>query len=367
MGKRKLKNLLIGVIVLGMVMTSLQSSAWAGDNKADYSTESSLRDNTGIQDIRSYFVRAGENNKNHTQKSVAIAAKIPTVYKQNIFHYECPESGYYAIYATPGIDTVGALFEEQNYLFKPTEYELMAHNDDQFKGFGTFGIVTRLDKNEDYYACVRGYGKTTGSYNLVIETNEDKVPLPWKNSGVWEATYIPFGRRISSSYVLRKVFLNKELVALYYMMVDPSIKVLNNTKKSYTIDQLRREWETSPETVYNFLLSLVSATAPNYKAAFTMSMVGFVIGESGIVNRRADTREKMTKLLREMCGAGAIGDGSTLSARFYAEKGLVAVKWNTGSYDYASAVADPWEYHSFIPGRDYLKGEQWYVGTWTFE
>ena len=71
MGKRKLKNLLIGVIVLGMVMTSLQSSAWAGDNKADYSTESSLRDNTGIQDIRSYFVRAGENNKNHSEACIS--------------------------------------------------------------------------------------------------------------------------------------------------------------------------------------------------------------------------------------------------------------------------------------------------------
>ena len=369
MGKRGLKNLLIGVIVLGMVMVSLQGSAWAGSEKPDYSTESSLRDNTGVQDIRSYFVRAGENNKKHTQKSVAIAAKIPTVYKQNIFHYECPESGYYAIYATPGIDTVGALFEEQNYLFKPTEYELMAHNDDQFKGFGTFGIVARLDKNEDYYACVRGYGKTTGVYNLVIEPNEDKVPLLLKLFGTWDVSYHHRG-----DYTYQKVYLTKEQAILYSMALDGMNTPFSDGKQSYTLAQLQQKFASGDSTtVVNFIASAAAAifgvaTSSMPALGVTASFVAWLFTEA-LSAENARTALAMRERIKQLCGIKYYTvSGKGITTRWEAARGFVLVKrkeWSRTSID-NGVWLDKVYYEPYMPGADTMKGEKWSVGNWTF-
>ena len=368
-GKRKIKNFMISLLALTMVVTTLQSSAWAGDNKPDYSTESSLRDNTGIQDLKSYFTRAEEKNKKHTQKSVTIAATIPSTYKQNIFHYECPESGYYAIYATPGIDTVGALFEEQNYLFKPTEYELRAHNDDQFKGFGTFGIVARLDKNEDYYACVRGYGKTTGAYNLVIEPNEDKVPLPWKTFGTWDVSYHHAG-----DYAFQKVYLTKEQAILYSMALDGMNISMSDGKQSYTMAQLKQKFASGDSTtVVNFLATVVAASigvaASSMPAlGVTVSFVAWMFTE-GLSAENANTASAMREKIKQLCGIRYyVVAGQGITTRWEAARGFVLVKrreWHRTAIDRGIWV-DMQYYEPYMPGSDTMKGEKWSVGTWTF-
>lgn len=190
------------ILAVGLSMSLLVSTMWQETLAYKVST-------SGTKDIRSEpagFQKA-RNNPMYKSKTQTINGSIAKTYQQEIFHYECQEGGYYAFYTTGGLDTVGALYEEENNLFGTvTEYKFRDKNDDKYSGVNNFGIVAKLDKYEDYFVCVRGYGAKTGSYTLKIEPNEDKISH--KNYGVWDSKYAPASAINSKVWVQKKIYLN---------------------------------------------------------------------------------------------------------------------------------------------------------------
>lgn len=362
MGKRGLKNLLIGVIVLGMVMVSLQSSAWAIKVSAP-------QDATSINHSDAVFEMARDNRK-YSSKNEVISGGIAKAYQQDVFHYECQETGYYHVY-TVGMDTVGAVYEEENnWRGQVTEYKFRGQSDDQYSGFGSFGLVLRLDKNEDYFACVRGYNNKVGSYALKIEPNEDVVQH--KKSGVWEADYVPFGPLNSGMWISKKVYLTKEQTIFYYMSIDPKNRTLSNGSQTYTISQLKQKFKKGGEdkqTAVNFILTSLCAAigvaSTGNLTGVTASFIGFVLSEGVGAYAKAGTAEATMKRIEDVCGIHYYQvPGQPSTTRWGADSGLLATKWFTG---YPEFMMDPWSYSSYNQDYMKLKGEKWYVGKWTFD
>ena len=181
-------------------------------------------------------------------KSQTISGKISSAKQLDIYHYEAQSGGWYAVYTTGSLDTVGKVYEE-NGVFS-VSYDQVAYSDDAYlqKAYSNCGMVVNMDKWEDYYLCVRGYGSKTGSYTLKIEPNEDKNS--YRNYGVWECEHMPDSAAISGCWYTRKVYLTRQQAILYYWMLDPATDIVSGTK-SYNLEQLNRLYKTNESTAVN--------------------------------------------------------------------------------------------------------------------
>lgn len=148
-----------------------------------------------------------------------------------IFHYKAPSAGYFTFYTTGTLDTVGAVFEHNSFLFFNSWYDEVGYNDDlssdyYTKGTTNFKIVVKLDKNEDYYVCVRGYGSNTGSFTLKIIPTLDKVSSnvggTWVNSKTVDTTN-------------QKQYFTRQQVELNYQTL--SNQAIRNIIKNHYVDK----------------------------------------------------------------------------------------------------------------------------------
>lgn len=57
----------------------------------------------------------GAKKTKYTSKSKTISDSIGKKYEMDIIHYEAPKAGYYAIYTTGSTDTLGKVYEEENF------------------------------------------------------------------------------------------------------------------------------------------------------------------------------------------------------------------------------------------------------------
>lgn len=133
-----------------------------------------------------------------------------TLGSTSIFHFKPSSSGAYNIYSGGYIDTVGALFYKKTVFFITSYPEITWDNDSGYQL--NFRIERDLNAGRDYYAAVRGYGTTTGSYRFSIEENQDKIYAP--SGGYWHQ---------NSQYLVQDVNNNWQ--------IDPMIRTL------YTADQ----------------------------------------------------------------------------------------------------------------------------------
>ena len=148
-----------------------------------------------------------------------------------IFHYKAPSAGYFTFYTTGTLDTVGAVFEHNSFLFFSSWYDEVGYNDDSYNDYYTSGtnnfkIVVKLDKNEDSYVCVRGYGSKTGSYTLKIMPTLDKISSnaggTWANSKTVDTIH-------------QKQYFTKQQVELTYQTL--SNQAIRNIIKNHYVDR----------------------------------------------------------------------------------------------------------------------------------
>ena len=295
----------------------------------------------------------------YTKKSQTIEGKITEKYYQDMYHYECQEGGYYSFYTTGKTDTVGALFEEQNFLMY-LSYDRVSDGDDRFiVGDKNFGIVADLDKYEDYYILVRGYGSNTGKYTLNIEPNEDKVFHT--KSGVWKCDKMPNSAAALKIWTSKKVYLTKEQTVLYYNMLTPG-QTISNGKISYNLSQMQALYNKDKTTATNFAItavsSLIGVATKSKVVSLSASFLGFLLSEA-VSNSSSESKAlTIQKKIRNACGLRPNFNASTQVTTYPILKGLCAKQYfNTNSY--------VWEYLG-VSEQDIIKGEKWYVGKWTF-
>lgn len=339
------------VIVVGLMVQLIGSTAMASTvTTTGYSEFNSAK--AGFQSAKKPM---------YTNKTQVINDRIAKKYDQNIYHYECQEGGYYAFYTRGSTDTVGALYEE-NGIFTAT-YDYVTKNDDYFPGGGdsNFYFVVDLDKWEDYYVCVRGYGEKTGSYKLNIEPNEDKIFH--KNYGVWKSEHITNSAANIGMWVQKKVYLNKEQTILYYWSLDPATKIVNGST-TYTISQLQQLYKSDSTTALNVVVTVLASAigVANTGIGITASIIGLILTEGISANKSQSTARAIQEKLVNLCGVEHRADAQTFTGSWSARKGLLATLWFTG---YPTAVMDPWEYEAYSIGSQ-LKGVKWYAGKWSF-
>lgn len=149
-----------------------------------------------------------------------------------IYEYEAPKSGYYAIYTTGNTDTVGRVYEYNNFLWYKSYDDISGIVDDCLNYDGTrnynFKTVVKLDKYENYYICVRAYGTKSGSFDLHVEPNDDKITCV--KGGTWTSnTIIP----LNDTGVLYRTYFNQEQTKALIQIVrnDLDNKIIENYYK----------------------------------------------------------------------------------------------------------------------------------------
>lgn len=208
---------ILSVLFLVLVVVGLSTVSAAGNGS----------DNTIIQPTDKQFKAAKDPVYSSTNQTI-YSSYSGTI---KIFHYKAPSSGYFTFYTTGTLDTVGAVFEHNSFLFFSSWYDEVGYNDDSYYDYYTnrtnnFKIVVKLDKNEDYYVCVRGYGSNTGSFTLKIIPTLDKISS--NTGGTWSNS-----KTIDSTY--QKQYYTRQQVELAYQSL--SNQATRNLIKNHYIDK----------------------------------------------------------------------------------------------------------------------------------
>ncbi len=294
-------------------------------------------------------------NPMYAKKMQTISGAISNAYKMNIYHYECQEGGYYQIYSTGSNDMVGAVFEEEGII--NISYKKRASNDNgKIDSKNNFSMTVKMDKNEDYYACVRGYKDTTGAYALHIEPNKDKT---WyKNYGVWTADKLPNFAAMSGVWTNRKIYLTKEQAILAYWTLDPATEIVAG-KSSYTVRQLKSLYQGNPSKVLNIYTTALSSVVgiSSNSLGITVSVLSLFLGD---IFTEKDIKGELKSKLVNVCGVKHKANAKTLSGSWSAQNGIVITETFTGT----PGMTYIYSYGKHKGGV--LTGEEWYYGKWKY-
>lgn len=347
----KKRILAIGLAIL-MSVTCVAETAFAHEIKCSGT-------NT-ISPTKSQFEKAEDETpyKKQTQTISTTIAKN----KMKIYHYECPAGGYYQVYTTGSLlDTVGAVYEEQNALLKKS-FKRRAYNDDgnmDKNNTRNFSMVVDMDKYEDYYVCVRGYNSASGKCNVVIEPNQDKTSL--HNYGVWTADKIPNSAILANFWTEQKIYINAEQAIMYYWALEPATQ-FSLSGKSYTMNKLKDVYETDNQLAVDILKTICGAFIDiPYKAVeVTIGVADNIF--SDLMESKKSFKEKMQENLINICGVKQTVNVNTLTGKWSATNGMIITKNYNGN-----SLFDPYYYsYSKYNCKDTLKGVKWYRGKWTY-
>ncbi len=283
-----------------------------------------------------------------------ISGSISKKYEMDIYHYECQISGYYQIYTTGSLDTVGAVYEQNGVL--SITYDKLAFNDIGriTQSADNFSTVVYLDKGEDYYICVRGYGSKTGSYSLRIEHNQDTTW--WSTTGTWTKTVNKKGVVGTKPYM--RTYISKEQAILCAWAMDPYCKL---EVKSYTIRDIVDLSQTNMGMAVDLATTMLITYAGivNVTAGLVMTALDMLLDHW--LSASKSNRELFEEALVNKCGVGFEPAGSGALTIWTADNGMVIQENRTvlGSSKYIFSSYDETKGNA-------MKGVQGYCGKWTY-
>lgn len=290
--KRSLKSTLCLILAVMFVFTCFTISANAYTTKA-----------TGDLDIspsNSAFKSA--KNPKYDSTSVTISDSIAAERDINIYHYEAPRTGYYAIYTQGSLDTIGAVFEQQNFLWWTTSYTQIAYADDTSYSpyYRNCLMVVHMDWHEDYYICIRAYATKTGSYTLIIEPNEDKKSL-W-DGGIWDCNYVDSASANLGLWVDNKQYLTKKQALMNYLWLDGVTCYDYDTGTLIDFPLIKATYDANTAqgiALANTFMSLITCSAPS-SFSITATLLGAVIQE--VYSASTSTVEELKAEFENKCG-----------------------------------------------------------------
>lgn len=311
-----------------------------------------------ISPTKSQFEKAEDETP--YEKQTQTISKTLKSNKMNIHHYECPTGGYYQVYTSGSLDTVGAVYEEQNAPFKKT-FKRRAFNDDakiDKNNKANFSMVVDMDKFEDYYICVRGYNTAAGSYKLTIEPNQDKTSV--HNYGVWTADKLPNSAILANFWTEQKVYINAEQAILYYWALDTATNYeFKCNGKTYTMKTLKNIYDADHDLAVDTLKAILSVFVeiPYKSIELTVSILDVIFTNK--LSSQKSFKEEMRERLVDLCGVRQTVDITKKTGKWSAKNGMIITK------NFMGDSLFPYYYsYSKYNGTDTLKGVKWYRGKW---
>lgn len=347
--RRKMKSILCLMLAAVFVFSCLSVSTSA------YTTTT-----TGEYDIspsKSEFQSA--KNPKYYNIPTNISDSISQPYELDIYHFEAPCTGYFAIYTTGSLDTIGAVYEENGALFW-THYDQVAYSDDTNYSpyYRNCLMVVKMKQFEDYYICVRAYASKTGNYTLVIEPNQDKKTS--YNGGVWtsQENIGPDDKTIR-----QKVYLTKSQALLNYLwLIDVDFETDEQTTLDFEyISETYDEDRAEALSLTNTFMSIAASFVPSpYSVPFsiTITLLGAVI--DCVYEQTTQDLREMLDIFKNECGIVprlVSLDGMGAIVLYPVEHGLLRI---TRSSDNSN-----WCTYTYNQCDDTLVTGAWYcLGSW---
>ncbi len=337
---KKFKKIICSVLMVVLVVLSLNGTSVMGY----YSIGKG--DTISIDPSNNQFKKA--KSKVYDIYSVYIPGNIKEKYGLEIFHYKAQESGFYIVYTTGSLDTVGKVYEEQNVLWT-ADYDVVASNDNgYYLNNGTnCAMVVEMDKGEDYYICIRAKGTKTGIYGLNIAPNEDKINS--NKGGIWvldEAGTTDFNK---GYYLCEKQYLTKEQVIFLYWTLDQASQ--KSVKEAgYSVEILKEKYRENLLDAVKYGNTITSLMVGNTATSLNQEILTLILEKKYFES----SDEKMKTKLVNMCGV----NHDVVSGKWTAKNGMVAERWWTLNPFVA------YDYKYYGSNSTTLTGRTYYYGKW---
>ena len=261
----------------------------------------------------------------YTSEAEVITAAISKSYEMDIYHYEAPEDGYYAIYTTGALDTVGAVYEHENFLWWTTSYKEVARNDDgnKFDYYLNCSMIVYMERGEDYYICVRAFSSRTGDYKLFIEPNEDKIKS--SNGGFWTPNYKLSYKSSNSMKLESRTYLTKDQALLNYLWLD-GVEGIDENGNEIDFELIRETYYEDFALAIEFA-NILLGSVPS-KADAVVSMTTSLLGNSVsmVYEALTDSTDELKKTLEKECGIKKTRkkmNGSSASVDYTVKNGIL--------------------------------------------
>ncbi len=311
-------------------------------------------------------------------------AYLREAYDLHIYHFEAPKGGFYNFYTTGSTDTMIKVYEHQNFMWWTTGYKDRGINDDGCKiaSNANASYVLELDKDEDYYICVRGWNTRTGGYTLHVEGNQDKTDITlshgnykrWDKTGTsWDASW---AQAWGAPAIYAKTYLSKEEVILFYWALTSDYEIIDPvTGKKFSVEGLYNEFKQSTSQAIsdiNTLLSLITAIPKVPDALGTTATVAGLILDIGY-NASTTTKDEMKQILTDKCGAKRTYYSSSYSnGKYYitetieASHGLCIENTFTSSTNYETGFTWTFDAKNYSTYDDNVRvGVKYEKGDWS--
>ena len=291
-------------------------------------------------------------NPTYSGTSENIAGAISNSYEMDIYHYEAPYDGYYAVYTIGSLDTVGAVYEHQNFLWWTTSDERVAYTDDgsRISSAVNCAMVVYMDKGEDFYICIRAYSHKTGNYNLIIEPNDDKINST--QGGLWNCDHISDSMANSGTYPTKRNYLTKDQALLNYLLLINEVALDEDNNLEIDFELIRETYNEDVDTAISLATTFVKILArKDTVVKVSASILGHML--SGLYGLLTETTEELKTIFEEKCG---IQNPEQINGVFYysAQNGLLKESWySTFTFNYYYTNNDT-----------LLTGEKYCYGSW---
>lgn len=237
----------------------------------------------------------------YISEAEVITATISKSYEMDIYHYEAPEDGYYAIYTTGALDTVGAVYEHENFLWWTTSYKEVARNDDgnQFDYYLNCSMIVYMEEGEDYYICIRAFDKKTGAYKLFIEPNEDKKKT--SNGGIWTPNYKLSYNSSNSIRLESRTYLTKEQALLNYLWLD-GVEGIDEKGNKIDFELIRETYHEDVALAIEYANILLGVFTVDADPVVSMTVSLFGNSVSMVYEALTESTDELKETFERECG-----------------------------------------------------------------
>ena len=291
-----------------------------------------------------------------------ISDSINQSHEMDIFHFEAPVEGYYAIYTTGTLDTIGAVYEENGALFW-THYDQVAYSDDTNYSpyYRNCLMVVDMDKDEDYYICVRAYASKTGNYTLTIEPNEDKRSL--YNGGIWTCQDIGGVSQVFPTFAntSEKVYLTKEQALIQYLWLDDVQFTDGETGLTIDYDLIRETYNSDTAAAINLARAFLGLATCFTPPAVSLSVNILSEMINAVYEAATLTQDEIKDEFESKCNiikTRPTINGASVGVLYTIESGIMIRKMNT--------ITPTALFYTFDDSNHILTGEPYCYGTWTY-
>lgn len=349
-GKRLSKRITTAFLAIVMLLATFPMPVEAASySTIYYSTSSTATKNTievSQKTLKTAKSKAAKKTSGFTQY-----ATISSAYGMHIYHFEAPSSGYYSFHTTGSLDTIIKVYEEQNFLWMTTQFKDKGLNDDGSMADAerrNANLVLELDAGEDYYICVRGYNQKTGSYNLRVEKNQDRMLFSQYGYSKWKSTdglATTFNGDVYGT--TSKQYLTKSEVILFYWSLDPACQELVGKDVDYVYSAYKKSVSQGISAA-NVVMSLIPM---DYAVGVTVSVLGTIL-DYAYGSSEVTPYDMMIKLA-DQCGVKYDGKRWTSRSGFMIEE-----YFNTSMFPMTT-------YFYYANNDSVRKGVSGAKGTWS--